>query len=671
VNRSTSTYCFALAFLGGFNVMVLEMCAFRTLAITFGSSIYVSGALLALVMVALSAGYVVGGRLSMRRQGLGLLLWMILGAVVYTHVVHVVMGNDLLDAAFGLRSRLTGSLALQIVPPSVATLVLYLPPMLMLSQISPFLIKFISDPAKEGAVGVTAGNVMALSTIGSIAGTTLPSFFLIPLFGVERTLWVFELSLLAVIAAGHLLFRERKVVAALSTGLLLLVALQGFRSPESNLGMQNSVGSLILEKESRYGTIRIFQSEEDGVEGYTFMPSRSYAHTTIYPQAPLKDQFTTAHLLVGTLRGSKHYLVLGAALGGVVAGILELDPEARITAVEIDPEVVELAKRYAPQLAGPNVEWVVEDARVFLKEDRNTYDYAIVDIFAGEQIPAHCVTQEFFALVKQRLAPGGVLEMNTNLWDFHIQSGLEEEAPFVPVRHLHSSLMNAGFASLFQNDFFEHGHLYAFQEPTELEDLRAQFLAAVQDPAVDPHLRAAAGIAWLQLVEVPPERKFLRPFDDQWVPEHLLHLKHNFERYLQVLADARSLPAWQSEVENSPELRHLSARHYARLAAVAPTYDGFEAYMAGAGGAAYCGELLTWADGARGNYLEDLARHVQGSSLPHCAAHLPPAETLLAAGRPRAAALRRFFDAAVLVTSNQGAAAAPLLGEVTRALLET
>ncbi|HZI03256.1 MAG TPA: hypothetical protein VEZ71_04505 [Archangium sp.] len=96
-------YLHGLAFLGGFNVMLLEMCAFRVLQTTFGSSIYVTGVLLALVMIALSGGYYLGGRFSQRFGTLEFLLGVLSAAVVYVVLTGLVLSESLLDLSFGLR----------------------------------------------------------------------------------------------------------------------------------------------------------------------------------------------------------------------------------------------------------------------------------------------------------------------------------------------------------------------------------------------------------------------------------------------------------------------------------------------------------------------------------------------------------------------------------------
>ena len=73
--------------------MLLEMCAFRVLFTNFGSSIFTSGVLLTLIMVALSVGYWLGGRMSERYGSVRCLLLALLGGVVYVHLFDVLLAR--------------------------------------------------------------------------------------------------------------------------------------------------------------------------------------------------------------------------------------------------------------------------------------------------------------------------------------------------------------------------------------------------------------------------------------------------------------------------------------------------------------------------------------------------------------------------------------------------
>ncbi|OJH38582.1 spermidine synthase [Cystobacter ferrugineus] len=658
-------YLHVLAFLGGFNVMLLEMCGFRVLQTTFGSSIYVTGVLLALVMIALSVGYFLGGRFSHRFGSLEFLLGVLVSAAVYVFVVDLLLAEAVLDACFHLRETFSGTLTQHVIPPAVATLVLYGPPMLALSHVSPYLIKLLtSQPDLTGSrgVGATAGNLMAVSNVGSIAGTSLPSFVLIPQLGVPTTLGIFLGSLGGVVVAGFLLSRRRAVAAAVASLVLVGVA-TGPELARARAAASAGDSAPVFSAESLYGNVKIFRStDRDGDEHLEYMPSRDFVHSNVYPGRPLKDQFTTSYVNMGLARGARRYLVLGVALGGGVAAVLAADPEAQVTAVEIDPLVARLARRFVPALEDPRVRMVVQDARLFLREDTGTYDYIVADVFAGEQIPAHCITQEFFALARERLAEDGVLFLNSNLWDYRITSGLEQPEPSVPVRHVQSALLHAGFASLFQNDFFEHGHIYAFRQPTSLESVRRLLSERALDSRIEPNLRASLAVASLSLMEVPAERRELRPITDAWVPEHQLHLKGNIEQYLVALQDARSRPEWKRvvEQEGAGQLRFISASHYARVGEVfSPGYEGYKAYIQH-NGTELCRDVLGWAAQQQGDPYPELLSFVHTRVLKRCERAFTSAELPIPT-EGAAPLVRQYAAAATLVDENQGEKALPLL----------
>ena len=177
------------SFLCGATIMVLEILGFRLLPPYFGSSIAVWGSLLGVVMVALSIGYYAGGWLADRTPHPGVLYLMVLVAAGYTLLV-LVTYRDFLQ--FAMRFDLvTGSL--------VASLLLFAVPMATLGTVSPFIIRLL---AREGAVGTVAGHVYAVSTVGSIAGTFLTSFYMIPTIGIRASLTLSLLTLTAVAGLG-------------------------------------------------------------------------------------------------------------------------------------------------------------------------------------------------------------------------------------------------------------------------------------------------------------------------------------------------------------------------------------------------------------------------------------------------------------------------------------
>ena len=78
----------------------------------------------------------------------------------------------------------------------------------------------------------------------------------------------------------------------------------------------------------------------------------------------------------------------------------------------MDPSVVKAAEEYFDYTPGKEHEVFVQDARVFLRHTEKQYDIIWVDVFARHQIPFHLTTKEFFAELRNRLSPQGVIAVN-------------------------------------------------------------------------------------------------------------------------------------------------------------------------------------------------------------------------------------------------------------------
>jgi len=517
-------FCLLLSFVGGFNVMLLEICALRVLPTTFGSSVYVTGTLLALIMNALSLGYYTGGFLSSRLLSLKALLVMILGAVVYVHLTNVLAINPILDSMFSMYRKGSPLLAI-----GGSSLLLYFVPMLVLSQVTPFLISHLNRTGHH-QVGQLAGKLMAVSTVGSIAGTLAPTFLLIPELGVRATLLIFELSLAVLAVGGLILLRGggRRAAAVGTALILLLLASHAWvKPPVMVLGDQQ----LVLESESLYGNIKLVSRRDEFGERLTYYPNRSYAHSSVYPATPMRNSPVSIDYLTflsATVErraaGKKKMLVLGTALGTALVMAHQIDPTLSITGVEIDDEVVQMSKRFLPQLNDPNITLVAQDARVFLKESEETFDFILVDLFAGDFLPPHCITREFFSLIRARMPADGVMFINSNMPEAReLEATNLSSLPRV-VWHLESAIFNAGFGQILKTDFPVNGHLTAFIEPRPVEQHRAVLRAQAAREALPVEYRAQLALESFALSEVPTARaQAAEPFTDDWVPDAMIH----------------------------------------------------------------------------------------------------------------------------------------------------
>jgi spermidine synthase len=178
---------------------------------------------------------------------------------------------------------------------------------------------------------------------------------------------------------------------------------------------QDFGAALIEKKESKYNTIYVLR-ENDKI-GMIFGINRKLFTESLYnPADPLElpvlyTRYMTASLAYPQTLTSALEIGLG---GGRTASYLNKHMGAGLdlTCVELDPEVIRLAKKYFGVTETPNFRIVAKDGRLYLRETDKQYDLIMVDAYRGTFVPFHLLTKEFFQLAKTRLKPGGVMAQN-------------------------------------------------------------------------------------------------------------------------------------------------------------------------------------------------------------------------------------------------------------------
>jgi hypothetical protein len=169
---------YAIALWSGFFVMAIELLGGRLLSPNFGSSIYVWGAIITIFMLALSLGYLAGGRWSQHAPSLTRLS-LLLGAAALTALpVLPLAGEPLERLAIAIPDPRFGALT--------AASLLFFVPTFVSGMVSPYCVRLIIDG--ESSSGHRAGQLYFVSTFGSAAGTILTSFYLVLWFEVNAIL---------------------------------------------------------------------------------------------------------------------------------------------------------------------------------------------------------------------------------------------------------------------------------------------------------------------------------------------------------------------------------------------------------------------------------------------------------------------------------------------------
>jgi spermidine synthase len=122
------------------------------------------------------------------------------------------------------------------------------------------------------------------------------------------------------------------------------------------------------------------------------------------------DAFLALPPLLG--RPLERVAILGNAAGTTARALGVYYPDAEIDGVELDPAVSRVGRRYFGLEDNPRLTVHDADARPFLRRTDQRYDLIIVDAYHQPYVPFYLATREFFGLVRERLAPGGIVALN-------------------------------------------------------------------------------------------------------------------------------------------------------------------------------------------------------------------------------------------------------------------
>lgn len=162
----------------GFFVMAIELLSGRILAPNFGNSIYVWGGVITVFMLALSVGYLLGGRLSLYDPTLRRLAFISIAGALTTIPV-ILLGNPVLDWIFDLvQDPRYGSL--------ISATLLFFVPTTIAGMVSPYAVRLLVNESQQS--GQLAGLLYFFSTFGSAVGTILTSFYLVLYFEIDQIL---------------------------------------------------------------------------------------------------------------------------------------------------------------------------------------------------------------------------------------------------------------------------------------------------------------------------------------------------------------------------------------------------------------------------------------------------------------------------------------------------
>jgi spermidine synthase len=419
----------ATVFLCGGVLLGVEMAASRVLAPYFGNSLFVWASIIGVILGGLAAGYWLGGALADRFPA-PLTLAAVIGAGAAAVLAIPLLDRTVIEAvlAWDPGARLD---------PVVCTAILFLPMAVLLSAVGPIAVRLQTEALQR--VGRTAGRTFAVSTAGSIAGTFVTAFWLIPEFGVEQ---LFVLGAALLFATAGLIALASRLTAvviaacALSVGASLYALSLGsqhiepltatsaqnwsplFRTrgygyldaKDPRVGVEAKDLEVVFAEDTRYHRLAVVDDADT-----RYLRFDNSLQSAMYRSDPFRTRYRYTdlfHLGIAYNPDARNVLFIGLGAGSSEKRMWRDFPDVRIQAVELDPVVRDVAYRYFALPRDPRLRVDVGDGRRFLARDERRWDVIVVDAFFADAIPAHLVTQEFLGLARSRLARGGVVVTN-------------------------------------------------------------------------------------------------------------------------------------------------------------------------------------------------------------------------------------------------------------------
>jgi len=381
--------------------MIVEITAGRLLAPYFGASLHTWTTVIGVVLAGLAVGHWAGGWLAdafSRSRTALLALACLAGAASTVLVLPLVrLAAGLVDAAGVSPSAgvvLTG-LAAFFVPSIAAGLVQPLATTLALATLG-------------SAAGQIVGRMLAAGVVGAILGTFLAGFVLIAQIGSAGSIWLvagLNALLAALLLGGGRLRAASAAVAVLGPAMAVWgAALPGFGVP--------------CQAESAYYCINVHPGARVRLPGARLLQLDALAQSVNYAD-PERLAFSHLALIDAMVRqrlGDRPFTSFFIGGGGYTLPRrwLHRDPGHAVTVAEIDPLVTGIAEASMWLRRTPSTRILDADARVALRRDLmgERFDVIVGDAFGDIAMPAHLVTAEFHALVRDRLAAGGFYALN-------------------------------------------------------------------------------------------------------------------------------------------------------------------------------------------------------------------------------------------------------------------
>lgn len=388
-----------IVFLSGAIQMGLELLAARILSPYVGSSNVVWTSIIGIILASMSLGYWYGGKKADKNASLDIISEVLLVSALATSFIPIFETLIVKNIA-GLISNL-------IVAAILCAIIVFSIPSFILAMISPLAVKLTAK--NNLGIGSSSGRISALSTIGSIVGTFLMGFVLIPHIGASNI----NICIIILLILMSIIIRENRdkkyfylTVFYVSLSILLVI-LGKYIFLKAN-------SDILLDTDSEYSRIWVKEVRAQETTYKTLQVDRaleSYLDTETNEMGA--EYLKYYDLFEYFNKDAKSTLLIGGAAYTYPIHYLNKFEDKTIDVVEIDDKMTQIAKeQFGLNTENPRIKIHSQDGRSFLNYSKNKYDTILIDAFKGLSAPFELTTYEALSNAKKLLNDNGVVITN-------------------------------------------------------------------------------------------------------------------------------------------------------------------------------------------------------------------------------------------------------------------
>jgi spermidine synthase len=397
--------------------MIIELIASRLLSPYFGNSNLVWTSIIGIILLSNSIGNFIGGKIAdndCSKKNLKLILKL---SGIFVLIIPFIQEYILLGT-----SRMIPSIKLGAI---ISAILLFFVPSMFFGFFSPIIIKLRMNNLENA--GKTSGRIYALATIGSLTGTFLGGFLLLPSFGSNELLFILAAILfLLVLLVGEIDIKKDLLFTIVSITLCggFFYIFNRSNKIQGTAVISGSYNAKV-SYDTQYGKVSIFNTE-NGEDSYrTLLVDKGHESATFIKEDKCNDlvyEYTKYYdLMFESSKDIKNTLMIGGAGYSYPKYYISNYLDKSMDVVEIDEDITDLAKKYfyLDKLIddydlnnNKRLGLIADDGRTYLNKNTKKYDAILNDAFSGETPAVTLTTIEAVQKIYNSLTKNGLYLSN-------------------------------------------------------------------------------------------------------------------------------------------------------------------------------------------------------------------------------------------------------------------